>query len=121
LEQFECRAPLSANTYTVNSLDDTGSGSGRSGDLLYAIDHALVNPGSTIDFGVTGTIQLMAPLPDLRANVTINASTGPVTILGGPGTSDSSIFQIDSGVAAVLSGLILAGNDSMVHGGAILY
>ena len=46
------------STYTVDSLGDTGTGSGSSGDLRYAITQANLSPGSTIQFSVTGTIQL---------------------------------------------------------------
>src|SRR5262245_57131832 len=55
LECLEDRALLSA-LYTVNSLGDTGAGSGPSGDLRYCITQADHNPGSTVRFGVTGTI-----------------------------------------------------------------
>src|ERR1017187_5754293 len=72
LEQVEDRVLLSGNTYTVNSLADTGTGTGLTGDLRYAITQADSNPGSTIDFSVTGAIQLREALPDLSANVTIN-------------------------------------------------
>ena len=72
-------------TYTVNSLGDTGTGSGDSGDLSYAITQADANPGSIIDFGVTGTIQLTKALPSLSADVTINGpSEGSLTIQGIP-------------------------------------
>src|SRR5262245_24115255 len=55
LEHLEDRALLSG-LYTVNSLGDVGSGSGQSGDLRYCITQADRNPGSTVRFGVTGTI-----------------------------------------------------------------
>ena len=54
LESLEGRTLLS--TYTVDSLGDTGTGLGSSGDLRYAITQANLSPGSTIQFSVTGTI-----------------------------------------------------------------
>ena len=54
---------MSGNVYTVTSLADLGTGSGPYGDLRYAINQADANPGSTIDFDVTGTIQLARHFP----------------------------------------------------------
>ena len=68
-------------TYTVDETTDTGAGSGTSGDLRYAITQANANPGSTIQFSVSGTIALESALPELTANVTID----------GPGASDLTI------------------------------
>ena len=57
-EGLEDRVLLSGLTYTVDATTDTGAGSGTSGDLRYAITQANSNPGSTIQFGVSGTIVL---------------------------------------------------------------
>jgi hypothetical protein len=65
VEGLEHRTLLS--TFTVNSLGDTGSGSGTSGDLRYCITQADATTGdNTINFSVTGTITLNSALPDLR-------------------------------------------------------
>ncbi len=98
------------NVYTVNSLGDKGNGSGLSGDLRYAITQANANPGSVIDFSVMGTIQLTGALPAISANMTINGP-GPslLTLMGGGSSSDFSVFIIDQGVAATVSGLTIAG------------
>src|SRR5262249_61186788 len=68
LERLEDRALLSG-LYTVNSLGDVGAGSGQSGDLRYCITQADRNPGSTVQFGVTGTISLHSSLPDISARM----------------------------------------------------
>src|SRR5512143_1318188 len=79
VEPLEGRALLS--TFTVNSLGDTGIGSGLSGDLRYVITQVDQTRGdNTINFAVTGTITLNSPLPDL------NNTTG-LTDIKGPGAS----------------------------------
>jgi len=66
-----CAISANAATYTVISTGDTGSGSGNSGDLRYTITQANLNPGSTINFSVTGTIKLTSTLPFIDQNLTI--------------------------------------------------
>src|SRR5262245_45825917 len=71
LEGLEARNLLS--TYTVDHLADDGIGTGTfSGDLRYCLTTA--TDGDTINFSVTGTINLTAALPAITHNVTI---TGP--------------------------------------------
>jgi len=70
-------AVLALNTgraaiYTVNNLNDSGSGS-----LRKAILDANANPGSVIRFSVNGTIKLSKVLPDILKRVTIDGSTAP--------------------------------------------
>ena len=54
-------------TYTVTALTDAGSGQGTSGDLRYCIERADADGHrqDTINFDVTGTIQLGSALPQL--------------------------------------------------------
>src|SRR5262245_31580363 len=68
LETLENRSLLS--TCTVDSLTDTGAGSGLAGDLRYCIMQA-TSGNDTINFGVTGTIELQSALPDLNTSVAI--------------------------------------------------
>src|SRR5262245_29284231 len=64
VETLEDRTLLS--TFTVNSLGDTGTGTGTSGDLRFCITQANGTTGdNTINFSVTGTITLHSALPDL--------------------------------------------------------
>ena len=101
-------------TYMVDSLADQGAGSGLVGDLRYAISQANANPGSDIAFAVTGTIQLLTPLPNLTADVTINGPGATLLIVSGATTS---VLTFDSGVTANLSGLTLSGGSA--EGGII--
>lgn len=80
------------SSFTVNSLGDTGSGSGTSGDLRYCISQADEAAGSNITFSVAGTILLGSALPNLTQNITI---TGPGAALltvqgGGPSSNFAS-------------------------------
>ncbi len=64
---------------TVTSPAGTGPGTLRS-----AITQADANPGSTIQFSVSGTIPLTYALPDLSADVTISGpGASNLTIQGG--------------------------------------
>src|SRR5262249_41622992 len=55
--------PDRPSTFTVDHLADDSLGSGTSGSLRYALGQ--VASGDTITFGVTGTINLTAALPEL--------------------------------------------------------
>jgi CSLREA domain-containing protein len=111
-----CGAGASATTYTVNSTGDTGSGSGVSGDLRYVITQANSDPGSTIDFSVTGTITLSSSLPAIRSDMTFN---GPgATRLTISGAKAYQIFSITSGTV-VFSNLTIANASSSSYGGGI--
>ena len=128
LEPLEDRALLSLTTWTVNSLGDTGTGSGTSGDLRYCITQADQTPGdNTINFSVTGPITLYSPLPDL-------SNTTGVTDIEGPGatsltvarssaseTPDFSLFTVDAAVQAKIVGLTITGGvgESGADGGGI--
>jgi hypothetical protein len=125
LEPLECRALLSLTTWTVNSLGDTGTGSGTSGDLRYVITHADKTTGdNTINFSVTGTITLNSALPDLSNTTGLMDIEGPgassliVARSGASVTPDFSIFTLDANVQAKLVGLTISGG-SAANGGGI--
>ena len=110
------------NLYTVDSVSDTGMGTGLSGDLRYVIGRANNDPGSTIDFSVAGTIQLASALPVLTADMTINgpgAASLTVDRSGAAGTPDFSIFTVDADVQAMIAGLTISGGLSGANGGGI--
>jgi hypothetical protein len=119
LDRLEDRALLSG-VYTVNSLGDTGAGLGQSGDLRYCITRADNNPGSTIRFGVTGTIALKTSLPDVGANLNIvGPGAGKLTVRLNPSqVTPKGILTIAPRVSASLSGLTLSGGNT-AKGGAI--
>ncbi len=110
------------NIYTVNSLGDTGTGSGLSGDLRYVITQADSNAGSTIVFGVTGTISLASALPDLVSDVTINGpGTAELTVArsSAAGTTDFRIFTIDTNTKVKIVGLTITGGAATQGGGLL--
>ena len=116
LEPLEGRALLSLTTWTVNSLGDTGTGSGTSGDLRYCITQADQTPGdNTINFSGTGTITLYSPLPDLSNTTGLMDIEGPgassltVARSSALGTPDFGIFTVDANVQAQLAGLTITG------------
>ena len=110
------------NIYTVNSLGDTGTGSGLSGDLRYVITQADRNAGSTVVFGVTGTITLASALPDLITDVTINgpgATKLTVARSSAAGTPDFRIFTIDTKTEVKIVGLTITGGGASQGGGLL--
>ncbi len=128
LEPLETRALLSLTTWTVNSLGDTGYGSGQSGDLRYCITQADKTTGdNTINFSVTGTITLNSALPDLSNTTGLMDIEGPgassltVARNSAEGTPDFGVFTVDAGVQAQLASLTIAGGsgNSGEDGGGI--
>ncbi len=106
--------------YTVTGIGNSGSGSGLSGDLPYCITQADANPYATIQFGsnVTGTIDLKSGLV-LSANVIITGDTKFLEVEGGGPSSSFSVFTVDSGVTASISGLTITGGHSTEGGGVL--
>ena len=122
LEALEERTLLS--TFTVNSIGDSGIGSGNSGDLRYVITQADQTQGNnTITFDVTGTITLNSALPDL------NNATGRTDVEGpgpdnltvtGAGSFDQNpfrVFTVDPDAVVDLVGLTITGGYAGVGGG----
>jgi hypothetical protein len=120
LEILEARNLLS--TYMVDRLTDTGTGSGLAGDLSYCIDHAA--DGDTINFGVTGTINLgFNSLPALTHSIDIEGpGAAQLTVTGGA-TGGGSIFWVGSGATVSISGLSITNGHSFssAPGGGGIY
>jgi hypothetical protein len=124
VEALEDRRLLT--TWTVNSLGDTGTGTGKSGDLRYCITQADATSGdNTIDFSVTGTITLNSALPDLSNTTGLTDIEGPgatsltVARSTAAGTPDFRIFTIDTGTAVNIDGLTIMGGKADGNGGGI--
>ena len=119
LQELENRMLLSGGPtiYTVDSTGDTGSGTGTTGDLLYAVNQANANPnpaGSLIEFS---TPFFSTPRTiTLTSTLLIDNQVGLVTIQG-PGANlvtvsghnTVTVFWITQYTAAVLSGLTISG------------
>jgi len=79
LELLEGRTLLSATTWTVSSVGDSGTGSGHSGDLRYCITQADQTPGdNNINFAVTGTINLSQGQLELK-DTSLDSHGGGIT------------------------------------------
>ena len=124
LEPLEGRALLSLTTWTVNSLGDSGTGTGTSGDLRYVITQADQTTGDNpIKFAVTGTITLNSALPDLSNTIGVTDIEGPGTASltvarsSAAGTPDFRIFTVDANVQAKLVGLTITGGLASSGGG----
>jgi hypothetical protein len=123
LEVLEDRLVPAA--YTVNTLTDTGTGTGLAGDLRYCITQADANPGSTVQFDATvfatpQTITLSGTeLPVVTADLTIQGPAAGVTLSG---NHQSRVFEIGDDTHkpnVAMSGLtITQGNAD--NGGGIL-
>ncbi len=115
LEPLEDRFLL-ATCHVVRLADlpgghDLGNGHAR-GSLRYCITFANTNPGpDTIDFSVTGTIQLTyAGLPTLQSDMTISGPGADLLAVRTAGLAsghEGSIFVIDQGATVAISGLTI--------------
>jgi hypothetical protein len=120
LELYEERLLLS--TFTVINLGDAGTGSGRQGDLRYAINTANSNAdlSNQIVFqpGLSGTITLTRGLLAVNKNLRISGP-GPdvLTVSGG---RQSGVFDITADPRAqvvAISGLTIADGTGVTVGG----
>lgn len=128
LEVLEDRTLLSV--YTVDSLTNTGQGSGSAGDLRYCINQA--TDGDAIQFAVQGTILARTPSGhpeafEIAHSIRIDGP-GPdqltIAFSGAP-QATGRIFTVDSGATVAISGLSIAdGNANGIisdgNGGGIL-
>jgi hypothetical protein len=69
-------------TFDVTNLNDTGAGSLRA--AITAADADLSGTPTVIDFSVNGTITLASALPAITQAVTIDATSAPAYVSGGP-------------------------------------
>jgi parallel beta-helix repeat protein len=71
-----------SRTITVTSLSDTGAGSLRA--AINSANAAPAGNSTLIRFWVNGTITLSSPLPAIVRKVTIDATSAPTHVSGGP-------------------------------------
>jgi hypothetical protein len=104
------------NSYTVNVLTDTNSGTGTTGDLRYCITQAnLDGQADTISFTVAGTINLTGgQLPITTAQPLTISGPGAATLSiagAAAATTTNRIFNVSDGVNVTISGLTLTGGN----------
>jgi hypothetical protein len=110
---------VSCLTYTVNSLGDTGTGTGATGDLRYCITQANAQPcNTTINFSVTGIINLTSALPALNNNITLNGPGAALLDVHRNSAGTFRIFTVNTGKTVAINGLKMS-NGLETHGGAI--
>jgi CSLREA domain-containing protein len=74
------------STLTVNSLGDTGAGSGVFGDLRYCLTRSQGRTDAHINFSVTGTINLSSSLPQITRGVSIDGPGANLLTVAGNNT-----------------------------------
>src|SRR5262249_32812355 len=101
-------------TLTVTSLADTGAGTLRA--AILAADAGSHSDKFAINVPVSGTIDLLSPLPDLDNNIAIQGpGTSSLTVERAIGYSlTPAIVTVDAGPPPSLSGLTIANGN---HGG----
>jgi hypothetical protein len=107
----------------VDHLADDTVGSGLNGSLRYCITHA--TDGDSIQFGVTGTINLTGALPNLSHSISI-AGPGPDQLTVRRATGGYyRIFTIGSLTTVAISGITVTNgwlvNDQQGGGGILNY
>ncbi len=113
LEALEDRFLLAAchviRLADLNVGHDLGNGHAR-GSLRYCINFANNNPGpDTIDFKVTGTIQLTNELPDLASDITMTGPGADLLAVSGlaPSGTVGPIFRVVGGTTVAISALTI--------------
>jgi len=101
LEILEDRTVLSDCTMSV--LTDTGD----KGDLRYCITHA--TDGDSIQFGVTGAINLTGALPNLAHSISIDGPGANLLTVSRARGGFYRIFTVDRFATVTISGLTITG------------
>lgn len=101
----------------VDRLTDMGQGSGLAGDLRYCLTQATGQ--DTIEFGVTGTIDLSQALPDLSSSITLDGPGANLLTLQRNSGGSYRIFNVEAGATVAISGLTIANGLVSIQGGGI--
>jgi predicted outer membrane repeat protein len=114
LEALDDRIVPAQVSLTVTSLADAGPGTLRA--AILAADAGKAPDKFTIDFAVSGTIDLLSPLPALDNTIAIQGpGAGSLTIQRDSGVPFAArIISVEAGQSASLSGVTIAHGD---HGG----
>jgi hypothetical protein len=119
LEALEERWLPSPVTLTVTSLADSGAGSLRA--AIQQADAGRSSDKFTINFSVTGTIDVASSLPDLNNNIAIQGpGASSLTLDEDPSFGGGNIITVDFGKTASVSGLTILGEGvacGIVNGG----
>jgi hypothetical protein len=118
LESLEDRTVLSSVTLHVTSLEDSGAGT-----LRDAIETANGDTSQdyTIDFSVTGTIDLETALPSLAGTIALNGpGAEALTVERDPSAgADFGIISVSPAAVVTLSSLTIANGSAATGGGGI--
>jgi hypothetical protein len=119
VEVLESRTLLSV--YTVDRLTDADTGTGPVGSLRYCLlEPLLPNGPDTINFSVTGTINLGSALPKLTRSVSIQGPGADLLTVRRDSGGNYRIFTVNAGLTASISGLTIAnGSSNGSRGGGI--
>src|SRR5262245_6943601 len=117
VEALEGRTPLSV--CTVDRLTDLDEGKGGRGDLRYCVIESLFR-ADTINFEVTGVINLTRALPNPTRSVSIEGPGANLLTVRRDTGGNYRIFTVMAGVTVGISGLTIAnGSSSSSDGGGI--
>jgi hypothetical protein len=134
VDLLEDRTVLSPTIYTVTSWGDSPSDphTATTGDLRYCVGLANANisspDGSLIQFdptvfNVARTIALGGTSLSLNNTTAVTKITGPgaslLTVSGGGAWTNFSVFTINTGVTANISGLTIANGNTSGNGGGV--
>ena len=113
------RANGGPTIYLVNSLGDSGTGTGTSGDLRYCLTQANTGPKhAQISITVSGTIVLAGgELPIATHGAILGPGADQLTV---DAHGASRIFAVSPGYSVVITGLSLVNGSASTHGGGIL-
>jgi CSLREA domain-containing protein len=119
---FGAAAKARAATFFVNSLTDTGAGSGTIGDLRYCITQAQATPGTdTITVTTTGTVLLQSSLPAITESLSLSGSGASFFIVNGQHLAGVTPFIVGgSGITVTIGGLTIRGGHNTGFGGGLI-
>src|SRR5262249_27926889 len=109
LEALESRTLLSVCTVdrlTDNKPAGRGEGGNGMGDLRWCVIES-VYQADTIDFAVTGTINLAAVLPTLIRSVSIDGPGADLVTVRRDSGGNYTIFYVAGGITAGITGLTI--------------